>query len=468
MKKKIIIIVILVLLIVPFIYSLMSKSYDKSNMDGKFYAAEDVEFLYDLRYKNEDEIKKESVIFKKQMEAIEEAKDFIVLDLFLYNDEYDRKKMTFANQVEEMTDALIEKKKENPDMDIVFITDELNNFYGAYTQKNIKKLMENGIDVTITNQKQIRDSNPLYSGFYKFYLNWMGSPEGGRIRNLFDPKGPKISVRSFLRLLNFKANHRKVLVTDQRAIVSSSNPHDPSSNHSNVAVSFYGKAMEDLIKSELGLVVKDYPNIKSFKVESEEKSDLNLRIITEGKIYDALRENISKTQKGDKINIAIFYIADRKLLSEIAEASKRGVEVNIIADLNKDAFGIEKNGSPNRPALSELVDKNPDIKVKWYETHGEQFHTKLAFFDFSNEDARAVLGSANFTRRNIQNYNLETDVEMILPKDGRIYKEFQNYYNRIWNNEDGEYTVPIEKYYEDGFILRNLWKFQEKTGLCTW
>ena len=108
MNKKIIIIVVLVLLIVPFIYSLTTKSYDKSNKDGEFYAAEDVEFLYDLRYKKDSELKKESVIFKKQMEAIEEAKDFIVLDLFLYNDEYDRKKMSFDNQVEEMTDALIE------------------------------------------------------------------------------------------------------------------------------------------------------------------------------------------------------------------------------------------------------------------------------------------------------------------------------------------------------------------------
>ena len=47
MKKKIILVVILVLLIVPFIYSLMSKSYDKSNMDGEFYGAEDVEELAD-------------------------------------------------------------------------------------------------------------------------------------------------------------------------------------------------------------------------------------------------------------------------------------------------------------------------------------------------------------------------------------------------------------------------------------
>src|SRR5699024_3916864 len=123
--------------------------------------------------KNNGEIKKEQNIFKEQLEIIKEAEDFLILDLFLYNDEYDRDKFAFRNQVEEMTDALIEKRKSNPDIKIIFITDELNNFYGAYKQKHIKRLEDNGIDVTITDFKDIRDSNPLYSGFYNFYIKWM-------------------------------------------------------------------------------------------------------------------------------------------------------------------------------------------------------------------------------------------------------------------------------------------------------
>lgn len=468
MKKKNIVYTILVLLIVPFIASLMSKSYDGSNLNGKFYPADNVKFLYDLTYKREGEVIKEQNIFKEQINIIKDAKDFIIIDLFLYNDEYDRNKFEFKNQVDEMTDVLIEKRKSNPDIKIIFITDELNNFYGAYKQKHIKRLEENGIDVTITDFKDIRDPNPLYSGFYKFYIKWMGSPEGGHIKNLFDPKGPEITIRSFLKLLNFKANHRKVLVTENCGLISSSNPHDPSSNHSNVAIKFYGKAMEDLIKSELGLVKESYTSIENFKVKDLNDKKTQVRAISEQEIFKALKDNIDSTEKGDKINMAIFYIADRKILKSLAEASKRGAEVNIIADLNKDAFGLEKNGSPNRPALSELVDENPNVKVRWYETNGEQFHTKFTYFKYKNKNPRVILGSANYTRRNLQDYNLETNVEVILEKDSQLFQEIDDYYNRIWNNIGGEYTSPLEDHYEDGFFLRNIWKIQEMTGLCTW
>lgn len=467
MKIKIRYIIIL-LLLVPFIYSLFTKNYKNSNLDGEFYPAKNVDFLHDLTYMKDGQLVKDQSIFKEQIKLIANAKEFIILDLFLYNDEYDRTKMDFANQVEEMTEALIKKHKEDPSLDIVFITDELNNFYGSYKQKHLKRLEDEGIKVNLVNLNTIRDSNPLYSGLYRFYIKHFGQSDKGFIKNIFDPQGPELSIRSFLRLLNFKANHRKVLITEEAALVSSSNPHDPSSNHSNVAVKFYGKAMEDLIKSELGLVADKCENIQAFKAEEVLDKNIKIRAISEKKIFDALEENILKAEEGDQINIGIFYIADRKLLKSLADASKRGVEIRIIADLNKDAFGLEKNGAPNRPALSQLVDENPEIQVRWYQTHGEQFHTKMAIFSYKNMDPRIILGSANFTRRNLQNYNLETDLELSLSKDSDLYKEVESYYEKIWTNQDGNYTVPLEDYYEDGKFLRILWKIQEFTGLCTW
>lgn len=460
--------IIMVLLLVPFIYSLFTKNYKESNLDGKFYPAKNVEFLYDLTYMKNGQLVKDQSIFKEQLKIIESAKEFIILDLFLYNDEYDRGKMDFVSQVEEMTDALIKKHQENPDLDIVFITDELNNFYGSYKQKHLKRLEDEGIKVNLVNLNTIRDSNPLYSGLYRFYIKHFGQSDKGFIKNIFDPQGPKVSIRSFLRLLNFKANHRKVLITEETALVSSSNPHDSSSNHSNVAVKFYGQAMEDLIKSELGLLADKYERIEAFKAADVLDSDIKLRAISEKKIFDALEENILKAEDGDQINIGIFYIADFKFLKALADASKREVEIRIIADLNKDAFGLEKNGAPNRPALSQLVDENPNIQVRWYQTHGEQFHTKMAMFAYKDQDPRLILGSANFTRRNLQNYNLETDLELVLPKDSNLYDQVVAYYEKIWTNQDGDYTVPLKDYYEDGKLLRLLWKIQEFTGLCTW
>ncbi|MFR8744852.1 MAG: phospholipase D family protein [Peptoniphilus sp.] len=464
-KKKKIMIIILLLIFIPIIYSLNTKNPPGTNLSSDFNDA-DCEFLYDLTYLKDGKRLHEKRIFKREMELIKNAKDFLMVDFFLFNDEYPDT-MNFPNQVEEMTDLLIAKKKENPAMPILFVTDPINNFYGAYEEDNLKRLRENGIEVVVTDLNKMRDSNALVSGFYRAYLQWFGTSGGGWIKNFFDKDADKVNVRSILKLANFKGNHRKVLISEKEALVASANPHDPSAHHSNVAMAFHGKSMEDLIRSE-SIFFDKLPNvIENFKAE-EVTSPYKLKVITEGKIYDEISKNIKETKKGDEINLGIFYLSEFRILRELGEASKRGVDVKIIADLNKDAFGLEKNGSPNRPALSELKEDYPDINIRWYQTSGEQFHTKFIYFDFKDKNPLAILGSANYTRRNLDNFNLETNLAVEMEKDSPMAKEMKDYYARIWNNKGGDYTLPLEDFYEKGFLLRILWKIQEKTGLCTW
>ncbi len=458
-------ILILLLIIIPIIYSLNTKNPPGTNLSSDFRDA-DCEFLYDLTYLKDGKRLHEKRIFNREMELIKNAQDFLMLDFFLFNDEYPDS-MTFPNQVEEMTDLLIAKKKENPEMPILFVTDPINNFYGAYEEDNLKRLRENGIEVVVTDLNKMRDSNALVSGIYRTYLQWFGTSGGGWIKNFFDKDADKVNVRSILKLANFKGNHRKVLISEKEALVASANPHDPSAHHSNVAMVFRGKSMEDLIRSESIFFEKLPDVIENFKAE-EVTSPYKLKVITEGKIYDEISKNIRESKEGDEINLGIFYISEFRILRELGEAAKRGVDVKIIADLNKDAFGLEKNGSPNRPALSELKEDYPDINIRWYQTSGEQFHTKFIYFDFKDKDPLAILGSANYTRRNLDNYNLETNLAVEMKKDSPMAGEMKNYYARIWNNEDGDYTLPIEDFYESRFIMRILWKIQEKTGLCTW
>lgn len=458
-------ILILLLVIIPIIYSLNTKNPPGTNLSSDFKDA-DCEFLYDLTYLKDGKRIHEKRIFNREMELIKNAQDFLMLDFFLFNDEYPNT-MNFPNQVEEMTDLLIAKKKENPEMPILFVTDPINNFYGAYEEDNLKRLRENGIEVVVTDLNKMRDSNALASGIYRAYLQWFGTSGGGWIKNFFDKDADKVNVRSILKLANFKGNHRKVLISEKEALVASANPHDPSAHHSNVAMVFRGKSMEDLIKSESIFFDKLPDVIENFKAE-EVTSPYKLKVITEGKIYDEISKNINETKKGDEINLGIFYLSEFRILRELGEAAKRGVDVKIIADLNKDAFGLEKNGSPNRPALSELKEDYPDINIRWYQTSGEQFHTKFIYFDFKDKDPLAILGSANYTRRNLDNYNLETNLAVEMKKDSSMAGEMKDYYARIWNNEDGDYTLPIEDFYESRFIMRILWKIQEKTGLCTW
>jgi HKD family nuclease len=47
--------------------------------------------------------------------------------------------------------------------------------------------------------------------------------------------------------------------------------------------------------------------------------------------------------------------------------------------------------------------------VQWYDTHGEQFHTKLLAFHTAR-GTTLLGGSANLTRRNLGDYNLEADL----------------------------------------------------------
>lgn len=464
-KKKKIMILILLLIIIPILYSLNTKNPPGTNLSSDFKDA-DCEFLYDLTYLKDGKRIHEKRIFKREMELIKNAQDFLMVDFFLFNDEYPNT-MNFPSQVEEMTDLLIAKKKENPNMPILFVTDPINNFYGAYEEDNLKRLRENGIEVVVTDLNKMRDSNALVSGIYRTYLQWFGTSGGGWIKNFFDKDADKVNVRSILKLANFKGNHRKVLISEKEALVASANPHDPSAHHSNVAMVFRGKSMEDLIKSESIFFDKLPDVIENFKAE-EVTSPYKLKVITEGKIYDEISKNIKETKKGDEINLGIFYLSEFRILRELGEAAKRGVNVKIIADLNKDAFGLEKNGSPNRPALSELKEDYPDINIRWYQTSGEQFHTKFIYFDFKDKDPLSILGSANYTRRNLDNFNLETNLAVEMKKDSPMAGEMKNYYARIWNNEDGDYTLPIEDFYESRFIMRILWKIQEKTGLCTW
>ena len=458
-------ILILLLIIIPILYSLSTKNPPGTNLSSDFRDA-DCEFLYDLTYLKDGKRLNEKRIFKREMELIKNAQDFLMLDFFLFNDEYPNS-MTFPSQVEEMTDLLIAKKKANPSMPILFVTDPINNFYGAYEEDNLKRLRENGIEVVVTDLNKMRDSNALVSGIYRAYLQWFGTSGGGWIKNFFDKDADKVNVRSILKLANFKGNHRKVLISEKEALVASANPHDPSAHHSNVAMVFRGKSMEDLIRSESIFFDKLPDVIENFKAE-EVTSPYKLRVITEGKIYDEISKNIRESKEGDEINLGIFYISEFRILRELGEAAKRGVDVKIIADLNKDAFGLEKNGSPNRPGLSELKEDYPEINIRWYQTSGEQFHTKFIYFDFKDKNPLAILGSANYTRRNLDNFNLETNLAVEMKKDSPMARDMKDYYTRIWNNKDGDYTLPIEDFYESRFIMRILWKIQEKTGLCTW
>jgi hypothetical protein len=104
--------------------------------------------------------------------------------------------------------------------------------------------------------------------------------------------------------------------------------------------------------------------------------------------------------------------------------------------------------------------------VRWYDTHGEQFHTKLVVV--TRGDTVTVMGgSANLTRRNIDDYNLEADLRFVAPREAPVPRAASEYFQRIFSNHGGEYTLPYEAYAYEGWLKRVLYRFQEFTGLSS-
>lgn len=83
------------------------------------------------------------------------------------------------------------------------------------------------------------------------------------------------------------------------------------------------------------------------------------------------------------------------------------------------------------------------IEVRWYNTNKEQFHSKIAHIK-GLEKSYVTAGSANFTSRNLDDYNLENNMNISAPSKSEFIKEIDAYFKRIWNNEDAEFTVAYD------------------------
>ncbi|MCK1994593.1 phospholipase [Peribacillus muralis] len=426
--------------------------------EGKVHHVEDVDFIYDLSYHDEQgNLKHEQRIFQTINKAIEEADSYIVIDMFLFNDFYDEK-INYPKLTKTLTDKLVEQKKKKPKLQVIFITDEVNTSYNAYQLDALETMKENGIDVVVTNLDRLRDPNPLYSGVYRTFFQWFGEQGKGWIVNPMAKTAPKVTFRSYLRLMNIKANHRKVVATEKTAIISSANPHDASGFHSNIAFQMKGNIIGDFVKAEEAASnfsggPKTFPE---FSNSSADKGPVSVQLLTEGKINKHVLKSINDTRKGDKIHLAMFYIADREVVEALTDAAKRGVKIRMILDPNQNAFGSEKIGLPNLPVAAEfekLGDEN--ISIRWYKTDKEQFHTKLMMIKKPKETI-VLGGSANYTSRNLDDFNLEANIEIHAPNDADISYDVADYFQRLWTNRNGTYTADYSEYQKDLPVFKYL------------
>ncbi len=460
-------------------------------------AAQGVQFLADVTaHTNLGEPVFARSIQAATVDLIRDAHDFLVLDYFLFNEQGGpagklRYEAGIRPVARELREALLALRRARPQLPILLIIDPINGYYQGIQPVEMSELTQAGIDIVVVDLDPLRDSNPSYSAPWRLLARWWLRPSvSGAWFNPLDADGPPLTLGSLARLPNFKADHRKVLLTDDAAgslvgIVSSANPHDASSAHSNVALRLGGEALRPLLASELAIArfsgwqggpVADAVQRGSGAatptapaVTSADRADTDVAIATEGAIRDRLLAAMGSTQRGDSIDIAMFYLSDRPVIRELLAAADRGVAIRVLLDPNKDAFGFEKSGMPNREVASELVAASAGtIKLRWYRTHGEQFHVKLAAIR-SDHHLWLTLGSANFTRRNIGDYNLEANAIARAPLGSAVDVEESAWFETLWNNHPGgiEYTADTDLYADPSQGRYWLYRFMEASGLCT-
>ena len=442
-------------------------------------------------------------VFDTILEEIAGAETFLITDFFLWNPWKGAIETEDALRplASELATALIEKRLQYPDMPMLVITDPVNRIYGDHAPDFYQRLADAGIPVVFTALDKMPDSNRLYAPQAWFWSKFLpgGKPEDIRpVPNPFNSDGKKLSLAELGRLLYFKANHRKVLVTGRsggvtRVLMPSLNPADGSANHSNIGLLVDGPVARFAAQSELnvtrwssevaknvygGLIVEAANAISDIhnylavlpKPAPAVLGESSVAYRSEGAIQDELLLQLNKAVKGARIDIALFYFSDRKVVKALKGAIERGAAARILLDANRDAFGREKNGIPNRIVAAELMKlaSDHDVAVRWAATHGEQFHSKVLRMNGPQQDI-LFLGSANWTRRNIGNLNLEAN--LLLANAPAVSETFDVYFESIWNNTRGyNESLPYEEWAETGWSLKWkkwLYRFQEWSGAST-
>lgn len=162
---------------------------------------------------------------------------------------------------------------------------------------------------------------------------------------------------------------------------------------------------------------------------------------------DAVLHEIKLMEKGDTLWMGMFYIASPKVLDALLDASKREVDIRLVLDPNENAFGQEKIGIPNRPVAAELHNKSDGkIQIRWYNTTKEQYHTKMLYIAKATGDHIVLGGSTNLTPRNMNDYNLENELWVAAPADNEFSRNVADYFERVWNNEDAEFTLNLDEF----------------------
>ena len=362
-----------------------------------------------------------ALIIDQIYQHIAEANQYILLDQTVFND-YSPANKNFSS---ELTKRLVAKKASSPDLKIDFITDPFNTLYGGSNNAYLESLRAAGINVIVTDLASLPDSNPYYSAWWRAFVAWLGnSPRYAWFANPWDESGlSRSTLRSRLAYLNFKANERKVFVADHLGqLVSIISAGD-------LAVSVRGPLAESVYQSESALARLSHNSLYSLPLNLLNQAPAatnryaKVKLLTEQRVKLAVLEGINKLESGDELKIASNYLSDQTIISALLASADNGVLIQVLLDPTKTS-------RVNLASAEELsLASHRSIKLKWANAATAQIIIARSKAD---KQMTVITGSSSLTRRDLDNYNLQSNLALVLNTDWNLAADFDHYFANAW------------------------------------
>lgn len=369
----------------------------------------DIEFLY--------ESPRHRGVAGRDLSAVDHAEQLIVVD---------RSPLT-----PELAQRLLERKRLRPHLKVLLVTDPRSETFGGTPPRTLTSLEEAGIIVARVRLERLRDSNPLYTGFWRLAFAWWSDPADD----------------------NWGSDHRQFVVADDgsggwTAVLSSAG--------SAAGLILRGSLARAMIAGELKIAawstdddrLPAEPPMSGVGVGS-----IDARFLTEGAIESALLDAVGATGAGDQIGIAVHTLSARRVIGAVLRAAARGARLQVI---------LGRNAIPNRAVAAELLREGSGrIDVRWYAGGGAASHPELLVVRHA-ADVWMNMGSANFTRRDLGDLNLDAGVELRMPARTAPARAVGGYFAALWSDASADADFP-----DDSQLAYWRYRIAEATGLSS-
>ncbi len=326
-----------------------------------------------------------------------------------------------------VAEALLLRKRQRPNLKILLVTDPRNETYGGTAARTLIALERAGISVARLRLERMRDPDPLYSSLWRLTMGWWSDP--------FDDLPGEVTAASWLRRHNFKIDARQLLVADDgvggwtslvMTNTAASETADTAMTGTTAAgLEIRGHLARELVASELRLAAWSTDDDRlptAPPVEGPGVGTIDARLVTEGAIQTALRDALAAAQAGDSIDIAARGFDERQLLGAARRAAGRGARLRLLLDPDAPAT-LAAAGELRRDAAGQ-------VEVRW-RTGATRGTAGYALIQHRG-DLWTLLGSANFTRRGLDDLDVDADVELHMPANAAPARAVAVRFARQW------------------------------------